>query len=653
MNGFQFMKKILIFITLILCIISITFAQKSKIDKVIVKASQFIQSNNERNAIETLENAIKDYPNEVSLHIFLAEIYFNKKDFENSILYYDKAIAIDRNYDLNAYYRLGIMQKQIGKYTTARRNFQYYVDNQKKPRYESRIEDSKYNIACIDFITEQLQKQKKIDPISLGENINDTDYQYLPTLTLDNELYFTQRKSNAEDFYFATLNSEYYNSIMADDGSDKQLDFSKMWNRKQKLPPPLNTAENEGAMSVSPDGRYIYFAKCNAKDGYGSCDIYRSKRVGNTFSKPENLGNAVNSNAWDSQPSIASDGRTLFFASNREGGFGQSDIWYSYLKDDGTWTKAKNCGHKINTAGNEITPYIHHSNTTLYFSSDSLIGMGGQDIYFSKIVDGKFEETTNLGYPINTLADETCFIVSAGGDFAIYSKQNAENDFDLYAFDMDRTLRPTKVVCLQGKVSYDDEKKGNESVFEIRNLRNSRLVASTSSDKATNMYKLALVVGEHYAMNVSCNGYLLYSENFSIEDIDNIASKQIIEKNILMQSVKEGSRVVLKNVFFATNSFELQKESDVELKALLKLLKENPKITIEISGYTDNVGNEQYNLVLSERRANSVKNWLIENGIDESRLRAKGYGMANSIADNSTEYGRKQNRRTEFRITAF
>ena len=175
MNGFQFMKKILIFITLILCIISITFAQKSKIDKVIVKASQFIQSNNERNAIETLENAIKDYPNEVSLHIFLAEIYFNKKDFENSILYYDKAIAIDRNYDLNAYYRLGIMQKQIGKYTTARRNFQYYVDNQKKPRYESRIEDSKYNIACIDFITEQLQKQKKIDPISLGENINDTD----------------------------------------------------------------------------------------------------------------------------------------------------------------------------------------------------------------------------------------------------------------------------------------------------------------------------------------------------------------------------------------------------------------------------------------------------------------------------------------------
>ena len=411
------MKKLLI-LTITLCALTaITYAQNQKTSKIIEKASQFISQNKEDKAINTLTEGIKSYPDQADLYIFLGEIYFHKKDYDNSIQYYNKGLAIDRNSDLNAYYRLGQMQKQTGDYASARRNFQYFIDNATKPQYKSRVNDSKYNIECLDFITEQTLSPKEFNPVNLGENINDKEYQYLPTLMLDNTLYFTERKDNKEDFYFASVNNTN--------------DFALMWNKKQKLPPPLNTDANEGAASISPDGRYLYFAKCNTKDGYGSCDIYRSKREGNSWGEPENLGANVNSKDWDSQPSIASDGRTLFFASSREGGYGKSDIWYSYLKDDGTWTKAKNCGSVINTGGNEMTPYIHPSNTTLYFSSDSLIGMGGEDIYYSKLVNGKFQKPVNLGYPVNTPADETCFIASANGLFAIYSRKNDNGDFDL------------------------------------------------------------------------------------------------------------------------------------------------------------------------------------------------------------------------------
>ena len=637
------MKNIPVFV-IICCVFAFCVsAQNSKTDKVIEKASQLIMQNKEDKAVETLENAVLSYPDEPSLQIFLGEIYYNRKDYEKSTTYYKKGISLDPKCDLNAYYRLGIMQKQSGDYTQARNNFIYYIDNQKNKRFQNRIDECKYQIECIDFIQEQILNPVEFHPVNLGTNINDTNYQYLPTLTLDNELYLTQRENNTEDFYFAQCNKTSANGQNA-------IDFSTMYKRKQKLPPPLNTEANEGAASISPDGRYLYFAKCNTKDGMGSCDIYRSKRTGNTWSEPQNLGPNVNSHAWDSQPSIASDGRTLFFASNREGGFGGSDIWYSYLKDDGTWTKAKNCGSMINTAGEEMSPFIHPSNTTLYFASDSLIGMGGQDIYYSKIVSGKFQKPVNMGYPINTSADETCLITSADGEFAVYSKKNGENGFDLYAFNLEKKLRPTKVICLKGKVTYDDNKQGNEAVFEIKNLRNGRIVTSTFSDKATDTYKLALVTGEDYAMNVTCNGYLLYSENFSVKDNEDITDQNFIEKNIAMQSIKEGKSVRLHNIFFATDSFELKEESTAELKTLLKLMNDNPKIRVEISGYTDNVGKDEYNVSLSQKRAYSVILWLTENGIDRNRLRAKGYGKADPVADNSTEEGRRKNRRTEFKI---
>ena len=628
------MKKVIMIIMICLYFIPISYCQNDKADKNIEKAVQFIQQGNENKAINLLKETTIKYPSYAPTYIFLGEIFYNKNDYTQSIEYYKKGVELAPDFELDAYYKLAVMHKAKQDYTQSLKNFQYYIANQHSKRYSSRVEQCKKELKNLDFITSAMQNPVPFHPYSLGENINDASDQYLPTLTIDEQLYITQRENNKEDFYYCKKESE--------------KDGIPVWGIKQKMPYPLNSDENEGAASISPDGKYLYFAKCNAKDGFGSCDIYRTKREGNAWSEPENLGENVNSSAWDSQPSIASDGRTLFFASNRDGGFGQSDIWYSYLKDDGTWTKAKNAGNTINTAGMEISPFIHPSNSVLYFASDSLIGMGGMDIYYSKIIDGKFQTPINIGYPINTDKNENCLVVSPNSEYAVYAKLNNENNMDLYAFNLYEAARPTSIICMKGIVKYDDNKTNNEALFEIRNLKTNRLIASTTSDRINNDYMLTLPIGEDYALSVTCDGYLLYSENFSLKQTNK--QTKYLQKDILMKSIKEGKSIILHNIFFETASFELKQESFAELNSLKNLLLHNPNINIEIAGFTDNVGKDDYNLKLSQNRANSVKKWLVENGIEDNRMIAKGYGKTNPIADNNTEEGRQQNRRTEFKI---
>lgn len=631
------LKKSFFYIFFLFIFITALGQTNEKAEKLMNKALNYLNQEKEDKCIYTLLDITKQYPDYAPAFAALGQVYFSKEDYDNACLFYEKSIEIDKNFDLNSFYRLGIIKKQKKEYQKAKEYFAYYVQNQKKAKYKLRKEECEKEVQNIDFILHALENPVEFQPKNIGKNINDSNYQYLPTLTMDNKLYFTERKDDNEDFYSADFFFFDTNNFTV--------------SLKTKLASPLNSNDNEGAASISPDGRFLYFAKCNASDGFGSCDIYVSERNGNTWSQPKNLGSNVNSSAWDSQPSIASDGRTLFFVSNREGGFGKSDIYYSYLKKDGTWTKAKNLGEKINTSNNEISPFIHPSNTTLYFSSDGHIGMGGQDIFYSKIENGKFTSPINIGYPINTDADETCFFVNSEGVLAFYASNSLEENFgntDIYFFKLYKEAQPTKVITLKGKIIYDDKRKGNQALLEIKNLKTNRIVASTTSDKITDNYILALPIGEDYAMNVTCEGYLFYSENFSLKTTtENISTR---EEDITLQAIKEGQSVVLRNIFFETNSFELKEESNAELQTMLELMQKNPTLRIEISGHTDNVGKDDYNMTLSENRAKSVRQWLIDKGINTQRIVAKGYGKTKPIADNSTEEGRQQNRRTEFKI---
>lgn len=633
----QIMKKILIFIFYI-CVTASLFAQHNdKANQMMDKAYEYSRKGNEKKCVETLLEITQKYPDFPDAYSALGQIYCSNDDYEKAIIFYEKGIEISPKHDLNSYYRLGKMYKQLANYTKAKQCFDFYVQNEKSAKYKERIAECKKELENIDFIQQSMANPVEFLPYNLGKNVNDTNYQYLPTLTLDEQLYVTQRENNKEKFYFCKRDTSQMENFV--------------WLPKQKMPYPPNNDENVGAGTISPDGLYMYYAICGAKDGFGSCDIYVSKKEGdNTWSKPKNLGPNVNSSAWDSQPSIASDGRTLFFVSNRKGGYGKSDIYYTYLKDDGTWTVAKNLGSKINTEEDEISPFIHPSNTTLYFSSNGHKGMGGMDIFYSRINQGKFSDPVNIGYPINTSSDETCLVVSPDAIYAVYASdrfEDGEGKTDLYAFKLYPQARPTAVICMKGKVFYDGKTENKEAKFVIKNLKTNKIVAQTVSNKYNSSYLMTIPVDADYGLSVESEGYLFYSENFSIS---NDEVQKYYNKDIYLTSIKEGAVVVLQNIFFQTNSFELLETSLPELETLLQLLNDNPNIKIEISGHTDSEGNKDYNQTLSEKRANSVKQWLIEKGVKAERLQSKGYGQQFPIADNKTPEGRKQNRRTEFKI---
>ncbi len=619
-------------------LLSLACFSQSKADKDFEKARNYFIEGKDDRAEELLQKIKSKNPDYYPAYLALGEMYFAKGNFDASkhnLLY---VVRNDEKYDLNAYRTLANIYEREKKLDSALACLESYlrfvVDNERNLK---KIDEVSHKAECLRYRKQAMLNPVEFNPQNMDVNVNSENDEYLATMTADQSaLLFTRQtpvvsgKRPEEGFFISYKTGE-------------------QWQKAEMLPGVLNSGYNEGAACLSPDGRYIYFARCGAPGGWGSCDIYRSERKGAFWSEPENLGANVNSESWDSQPSIASDGRTLFFVSNRKGGEGESDIYYSYLKDDGTWTKAKNCGAVINTPGKEMSPFIHPSNQMLYFSSDYHCGMGGLDIFFAKLENGKFSAPSNIGYPINTEADESSLIVSPQGDYAIYaSKQkDCRGGLDLYRFSLYEQARPIAVTYVKGLIRDSQTKKPVNAKFEIRNLENGRIVSSGISDKVNGEYLICLPVGADYAFSATAEGYLFHSESFSLSDAD---ASMPYARNIDLERINIGKSLVLKNIFFETGSSKLLKESFAELNTLIVLLMENPGLRVEIGGHTDNVGNAEYNMTLSQQRADAVKNYLVEKGIAANRLVSKGYGFSNPIADNDTEQNRAKNRRTEIKI---
>lgn len=625
---------------LVFTMILFSFAcfSQSKADKDFEKARNYFIEGKDDRAEELLQKIKSKNPDYYPAYLALGEMYFAKGNFDASkhnLLY---VVRNDERYDLNAYRTLANIYEREKNLDSALLCLESYlrfvVDNE---RNRKKIDEVSHKAECLRYRKQAMLNPVEFNPQNMGVNVNSENDEYLATMTADQSALLFTRQTPAvsgkrpEEGFFISYKS------------------GEQWQKAEMLPGVLNSGYNEGAACLSPDGRYIYFARCGAPGGWGSCDIYRSERKGAFWSEPENLGANVNSESWDSQPSIASDGRTLFFVSNRKGGEGESDIYYSYLKDDGTWTKAKNCGAVINTPGKEMSPFIHPSNQMLYFSSDYHCGMGGLDIFFAKLENGKFSVPSNIGYPINTEADESSLIVSPQGDYAIYaSKQkDCRGGLDLYRFSLYEQARPIAVTYVKGLIRDSQTKKPVNAKFEIRNLENGRIVSSGISDKVNGEYLICLPVGADYAFSATAEGYLFHSESFSLSDAD---ASMPYARNIDLERINIGKSLVLKNIFFETGSSKLLKESFAELNTLIVLLMENPGLRVEIGGHTDNVGNAEYNMTLSQQRADAVKNYLVEKGIAANRLVSKGYGFSNPIADNDTEQNRAKNRRTEIKI---
>ncbi len=359
----------------------------------------------------------------------------------------------------------------------------------------------------------------------------------------------------------------------------------------------------------------------------------------------------MNSRQWETQPSLASDGRTLYFIRGVMGGTGvESDIFMSTLQDDGVWSKPEKLGENVNTPYQEESVQIHPDGRTLYFSSNGHTGFGGLDIFVSrKQEDGTWGKSLNLGYPINTGADENSLLVSADGKVAYFAsdRSGGYGDLDLYGFELYPEARPQAVSYIRGKVTDKTNGKPVEADVELYDLATGKLATGAYSDPKTGEFLVCLPSGRSYALNAGAEGYLFFSQNY---DVAAGTPKEPVTLNVPLSPLTSGSTIALRNIFFPTASYELLPTSNAELDKLVKLLKANPALRIELGGHTDNVGADAANLTLSDKRAQAVRDFIIARGVDGARITAKGYGETKPTATNETEEGRAQNRRTEVTV---
>jgi len=613
------------------------------------KAQQYTYAKDYTKAVKFFEKAVKVTPNFIDAHLLLADSYAVLGNRDKAAAGFEKVVSLDPDYRPKIYYAWGILERQHENYDAAADKFERFLtypqkSDELKQKVETLIKDSR-------FAAVATQNPVPFDPVNMGANINSNWMEYSPSITVDGQrIIYTVRIRGQEDFYIAEKeNGE--------------------WKVREGLGEPINTMDNEGAQSISADGRFLVYTACNREGDFGSCDLYFSELKNGNWTAPINIGEPINSSDWESQPSISANADELYFTSSRSGGKGKKDIWMSRRNADGTWSEPESLGENVNTSGTDISPFIHPDGRTLYFVSDGHPGMGKSDIYLSRRqADGTWGKAENLGYPINTEEKEFSLIVSTDGKTAYFAsdRENGLGKTDLYQFDLHAGARPTPVTYAKATVFDAETRQAIPANVELIDLA----TGSTHTKSATDEKGEFLVVlpsGTDFALNVNKQGYLFHSENFALKEKNTLDEPYLLE--IYLQKIKEtpivttqqpdnsstpelvkSKPVILRNVFFETGSADLKNTSESELNRLKNLLNENPNIYIQINGHTDNVGTASDNLSLSENRAKAVFNYLVKAGISSTRLSTRGYGETQAIDTNDTPEGRANNRRTEFVI---
>jgi outer membrane protein OmpA-like peptidoglycan-associated protein/tetratricopeptide (TPR) repeat protein len=596
------------------------------------KAYNSAMSNNFKESINTLQDAIKIDPHFLEAYLSIAGIYSEQKNYQAAIDNYEKAKAIDSSWfkDYNLPYSINLAGKgEFQKALAAVDQFLSIPNLNNQSRKAGLYRRKTYQFA-VEYAGQHPMGNYHFEPQNMGDSINTANLEYFPTITIDDkELIFTRRVNGQEDFYESRFENGH-------------------WTKAKPLPGNINTNQNEGAQNISQDGQWLIFTGCNFPDGRGSCDLYISYLTPDGWSKPENMGSHINTEAWESAPSLSPDKRDLYFASGRLGGYGGEDIYVSHLLPDGRWSDPENLGPEVNTIGDESAPFMHADNQTLYFTSTGHLGYGGSDLFMVKKQGKGWSKPINLGYPINTIENEGSLVVAADGKTAYYASDRADSKggLDIYTFELRDDIRPARTLWVKGKVFDKKTQKGLPSAVELTDLGTQTVLSKVQTDETGN-YLITLPVGKDYAFNVHRKGYLFFSENFPLSQK---APDSTYNIDIPLQPLEANASIVLKNIFFDINKYDLKPESTFELDNIYELLKENPTLRIQISGHTDNIGKPTDNMTLSNNRAQAVVKYLVGKGIDPQRLTFKGFGATQPVADNATEEGRAQNRRTELKV---
>jgi flagellar motor protein MotB len=599
-----------------------------------------------RQAIPLLEQIVLSASDNQDAVYYLASSYNNINQAQKAWERFKFLETLNPNYDPWFYFEAGIAAFDLKNWNEAVRLLSEF-----KKRYpvSTRTTRARHRADYLINYAKQtkiLESQSLVtkDPVSLPAPINSTQSDYLPMLdATGNKLYFTSKRLGG-------FSKEIEGAKEGDEDLYFTVRVNGKWSDPQLLPPPLNGIGNEGAASFSADGQSMIFGACGRDDGVGGCDLYFSSLEGDKWSKPQNLGNVVNSEDWDAHSTLSADGTKIIFSSNRAGGYGGEDLYIVERNPFGEWGVPSNLGPTINTPLTELSPFFSQDAKTLYFASNGHPGFGETDIFKSVLENGKWSTPVNLGRPLNTTGDDRYFTIGGSGEKGYISSSKVNGKFQLYEVDIPAEMRPQPSIIVEGVVTNAKTKSLIAANVIVEDIKTGEQIATGKSNSSTGKYLVVLPAGRTYSVSVSKEGFFFYSQRF---DVPMTSSFKEINKEIQLSPIEKGAHVVLHNIFFETGKATLSGESRLELQKSIDLMQKNPSMIIEIGGHTDNVGDDASNMKLSLDRAKAVRDYLVKAGINANRLQAKGYGKTNPVADNSQEDGRQTNRRTEFAILEF
>ncbi|MCW3085469.1 MAG: outer membrane protein/peptidoglycan-associated protein [Bacteroidetes bacterium] len=625
------------------------------------------KKNKKEERLAFLQDAIKMEPDYVDANFAFAmerikTLAYADQSFKPTEPYFKKVIEICPKYHPYPYYFLGFIYYDEENWEESAKNLKLFLnfkpadDAQIDKDYDAYLSQAKEMLKYAKLYGEILNHPVPFDPKPVP-GICTEKAEYLPMITADDDMMLFIRRMPYVDKNGGTPGVQSDREIELFSYS-KRDQSTGLFTKGSRMPYPFNKGTNEGSATMSIDNKHIYFTYGADEGGEQiNIDIYHSDLVDGEWTEPEKVPGINDPIAWDSQPTLASDGVTLYFASDRKGGYGGTDI-YKTVKDQktGVWSKPENLGRTINTSLDERTPFMHSDFETMYFSSNGHPGVGNLDIFYSRLgEDGKWTEPKNIGVPINTKSDDFGFFVSTDGHYGYFASDEPSRTLgrsvgksDIFSFELYQDARPQDVHFLKGKV--EDKSNGEVKNFTVEVTDAvTKKVTKGLMDSLTGDFTAVTKAKNDVIITIKKDGYAFSSKLVSKDSLLNSKPKKI--GNIVTDTIAIGKTYALNDIYYNTNSATLDPRSMIVIDEFVAFLKANPTFKIEIHGHTDNVGKPEANLALSTDRAFTVRDILIEKGIDEKRLvHFQGFGATKPIADNSTEAGRSKNRRTEFVI---
>ena len=619
-------------------------------------------------AITYFEEYLKMKPNRNDFKFQLADLYRRSRDYSKAEALYKEVFNLNSNKFPDAQFYYAQMLKANGKYVEAKQEFIKFTSNKEAKKLENIKQLKKMatsEIQGCDAAIELSKSKFGIIVNHLDNSINKAHIELSPIHLDTNTLLYSSINENNLKLY--SLDKEEKQPVRKFYIAQKE---KGNWKGGKEFVAPFNDDDaNVGNGTLSPDGLKFYYSKC-ALNGKGKmiCRLMVSNKEKDKWQKPIDLGELVNSEEFTStMPAVGIDSKKqqelIYFVSDRPGGKGGLDIWYTYYDSKKKVYKApRNAGPIINTVGDEITPMYDLENRTLYFSSDGLPGLGELDI-FQTIGEIKAWSTPeNLGTPYNSSADDIYYFIGKKegikNGFFVSNRKGGTNLLnetccdDIYEFTDPQFIEITVKGSLL-ELSSDSTnsitgklKNTHVSLYKIQKDGSEHLIKTTTTDDKGN-YDFQLEKGNNYKIIVEKNGY--FTKKMEISTVKSVKPDTVIMDLSVKKIPKEA--IVITNIYYETGKAELKPESKISLeKELVKLLNDNPQIIIEIGSHTDDIGSNEYNLKLSQQRAESVVKYLVEKGIPKERMLARGYGETKPLTANITTVERQRNRRTEFKI---